>query len=136
MPLYTEHCNWIIKKEEIYIYYQYRFLQQSVHKHGVLKSSVFWGITPCSSVNVNLRFGRIYRLHLQGRRASEARIQLKTGSKQSSCLAYSSTLKIEAIYLSEPCVDFQRITRRYISGDSTLHRHRCENLKSIVPFLI
>jgi uncharacterized membrane protein len=28
--------------------------------------------------------------------------------------------------------DFQRTTRRYILEDSTLHNHRCENLKSYI----
>jgi hypothetical protein len=37
-----------------------------------------------------------------------------------SCLAYSSTLKIEAMYSSETLVDFQWTTRRYISEDITL----------------
>jgi hypothetical protein len=36
---------------------------------------------------------------------------------------------MEAICSSETSVDFQRITRRYIPEDSTLHNHRCENLK-------
>jgi hypothetical protein len=38
-----------------------------------------------------------------------------------SCSAYSSTLKMEAICSSETSVDFQRTTRRYIPGDSTLN---------------
>jgi hypothetical protein len=37
---------------------------------------------------------------------------------------------MEAIYSSETSFDFQRTTRRYIPEDSTLHNHRCENLKS------
>jgi hypothetical protein len=47
-----------------------------------------------------------------------------------SCLAYSSTLKIEATCSSEASVDFQRTTRRYIPEYKSLHYHRCENLKS------
>jgi hypothetical protein len=39
-----------------------------------------------------------------------------------SCLAYSSSLKMEAICSSETSVDFQRTTRRYILQDSTLQR--------------
>jgi hypothetical protein len=31
---------------------------------------------------------------------------------------------------SETSVDFQQTSRRYIPEDSTLHNHRCENLKS------
>jgi hypothetical protein len=34
----------------------------------VIKSSIFWDITPCSLLKVNRRFGGIYRLHLQDRR--------------------------------------------------------------------
>jgi hypothetical protein len=37
---------------------------------------------------------------------------------------------MEAICSSETSVDFQRTTRRYVSEGSTLHNHRCENLKS------
>jgi hypothetical protein len=34
----------------------------------VMKSTIFWDITPCSPLSVNWRFGGTYRLHLQGRR--------------------------------------------------------------------
>jgi hypothetical protein len=37
---------------------------------------------------------------------------------------------MEVIRSSETSVDFKRITRRYISEITTLHNHRCENLKS------
>jgi hypothetical protein len=46
------------------------------------------------------------------------------------CSAYSWTLNMEAIFSSETSVDFERTTRRYIPEVSTLHNHRCENLKS------
>jgi hypothetical protein len=46
------------------------------------------------------------------------------------CLAYSSTLKMEATCSSEMSVDFYRTTRIYVPEDTTLHNHRCENLKS------
>jgi hypothetical protein len=47
-----------------------------------------------------------------------------------SCSAYSSTLKMVVIYSSETLVDIQRTTWQCIPKDSTLHNHRCENLKS------
>jgi hypothetical protein len=56
-----------------------------------------------------------------------------------SCSAYFYTLKMETICSSETSVDFERTTRRYIPDDSTLHNHRCENLKSykfILSFLL
>jgi hypothetical protein len=34
----------------------------------VLKSTIFWDMTPCSPLSYNRRFGGTYRLHLQGRR--------------------------------------------------------------------
>jgi hypothetical protein len=40
--------------------------------------------------------------------------------------------KKKELYSSETSVDFQRTTRRYIPEDSTLHNHRCENLKSYI----
>jgi hypothetical protein len=46
-----------------------------------------------------------------------------------SCVAYSSTPKIEVICCSETSVDFYQITRYYIPEDSTLFSQRCENLK-------
>jgi hypothetical protein len=39
---------------------------------------------------------------------------------------------MEATCSSETLVDFQRTSRRYIPEDSTLHDHRCENLKSYI----
>jgi hypothetical protein len=38
-----------------------------------------------------------------------------------SCLAYSSTLKMEAVSTSETSVDFYRIERRYTPEGSNLH---------------
>jgi hypothetical protein len=49
----------------------------------VIKSFIFWDITPCSPLKVSRLFGRTYRLHLHGRRISQARIQREAGSKQS-----------------------------------------------------
>jgi hypothetical protein len=38
---------------------------------------------------------------------------------------------MEATWSSEETyVDFQRITRRYIPEDKTLHNHICENLRT------
>jgi hypothetical protein len=34
----------------------------------VMKSTILWHITPCSPLSVNRFFGRIYRLHVQGRK--------------------------------------------------------------------
>jgi hypothetical protein len=49
-----------------------------------------------------------------------------------SCLAYFSTLNMEASCSSETSVDFQLTKRRYIPENRTLHNHRCDNLKSYI----
>jgi hypothetical protein len=98
-----------------------------------MKNSIFWDAALCSPVKVKIPFGKTYRLHLQGRRVSQARNQHEVNSKQiSSCchLAYYSTLKMEAICSSETLVDFHRITQHWISRDRNLRSHCWENLNS------
>jgi hypothetical protein len=51
-----------------------------------------------------------------------------------SCLAYTSSLKIEATHSSKTSVDFWRNKWSYISEDRTLYNHRYENLKSYTLF--
>jgi hypothetical protein len=46
--------------------------------------------------------------------------KLTTSVPEVSCLAYSSTVKMEATSFSETSVDFQRITRQCIPEDKTL----------------
>jgi hypothetical protein len=75
-----------------------------------IKSTIFWDITPYSPLKVNWCFGAAFMLVF--------------------CSTYSSALKMEAICFSETSVDFWRTTWCYIPGDSTLHNHCCENLKS------
>jgi hypothetical protein len=70
----------------------------------VMKSSIFWDITPCSTSKAGRRFGGIC-LHHQG---------LLPTSSLVSCLAYYLTLKMEATCSSETSVDFQRTTLHYI----------------------
>jgi hypothetical protein len=41
----------------------------------VMKSPIFWDITPCSPLKVNRRFGGIYRLNFHDRNISQARNQ-------------------------------------------------------------
>jgi hypothetical protein len=111
----------------------------------LMKSSVLWGITPCSPLKVNRRFGGTCRLHLQGRRTSKQETNVKQVAsrvilcnpkfRQVDCsawyltcftlvswLACYLTLKMEATCSSESSVDFQRTTRRYIPEDKTLHK--------------
>jgi hypothetical protein len=104
-----------------------------------LKSSIFWDITPCSPLKINHCSGRTYHRHLQGRRISRAINQHENRCLCSppafmlvSCSAYSLTLKMEVICSSKTLVEFQQNIPHYIPEDSTLHNHRCENLKSFI----
>jgi hypothetical protein len=45
----------------------------------VMKSFIFWDITPCSPLKVNRRFGGTSRLHLQGRKTCQVRTQHEAG---------------------------------------------------------
>jgi hypothetical protein len=92
------------------------------------KSSVFWDVTPCGLLKVNQRFGGTCRLHLQSRRISTC---FHAGFL---CLAYSSTLNIEATCFSETSMEFQTARRRYIPEDRTLYNHLRENLNNCYKF--
>jgi hypothetical protein len=76
----------------------------------VIKSSIFWDTTLCSSLKFIRRFRRIRCLRLQGQRAL-----LATRSMLVPYMVYSLTMKIEKTYTSETSVSFQRNTRHYIS---------------------
>jgi hypothetical protein len=78
----------------------------------VMKSTIFWDITPCSPLKVNRRFGGTCRLHLQG--------CLPPAFTLVSCLVHSSILNMQANCSSENSGDFQRTIERYIPEDRTL----------------
>jgi hypothetical protein len=48
----------------------------------VMKSAIFWDITPYNPLKVSQRLGGTYRLHLQGRRITEKETGVKAGGKQ------------------------------------------------------
>jgi hypothetical protein len=51
-------------------------------------------------------------------------------------LAYSLILKMEAVRSSETSLKFYLTAQHHIPEESILHSHRCENLKSHIPFNI
>jgi hypothetical protein len=71
-----------------------------------MKSSLFWGMSPCSPLKVNA--------------ISEEKRLLAT----CSCLAYSSTLKMDATCSFGTSVDFQRTTRCCMPQDRALRTKR------------
>jgi hypothetical protein len=76
----------------------------------IMKSYIFWDITPCCPLKVNRCFGVTSHFHLQGRRISPTELSLPPAFTLVSCLAYSSTLKTETISSSETWFWFQRTT--------------------------
>jgi hypothetical protein len=68
----------------------------------VMKSSIFWDITPCSPLKLNRHFGETYRLRIYVRRKRQARNQHEAGKKQNLCLL------MEATYFFETSVDFEQ----------------------------
>jgi hypothetical protein len=81
-----------------------------------------------SSFEEDRRIGAIYSIHLQGRRASQA----KNLQKQAviplllvSCLVYSSTLKMEAI-CSSATLGLLRTTRLYNPEVRILNNVACK----------
>jgi hypothetical protein len=92
----------------------------------IMKGSIFWYITPCSLLKVNRRFGRTYLPFFWIEEESKKEMimnltLLDSISMLLSCLAYSSTLKMEATCYSETSVGSLRATRRYIPEHRTLH---------------
>jgi hypothetical protein len=99
----------------------------------IMKSSIFWNITPCGPLKVIQCFGGIYRLLIQSLRIIQARNQctlLAAHFHVGFCLVYSSTLKMESTFFFETSVDFQRTKGRNIAEGRTLHNDCCEKLKS------
>jgi hypothetical protein len=59
----------------------------------VMKSIIFWDVTPCSTLSFARRFGGTYRLHLQGRRNKSSKPASKQGARAPSVsFPESSTL--------------------------------------------
>jgi hypothetical protein len=88
----------------------------------VVKSSLFWDVTPCSPLKANRRFGGTC-LNFQGQKVSQAKKNQLESRRQAllvSPLTYSSTPKIEVTCSSEKSVDIQRTTWLYILEDRTL----------------
>jgi hypothetical protein len=89
----------------------------------VMKSSVLWDISPCRPLKINRSFGGTFRLHLQCRRISQAK--LATCLMLVCCLSYPSIQKMEAACSFETSLDIQRTTRHYIPEVRNLQRGKC-----------
>jgi hypothetical protein len=96
----------------------------------MLKSAIFWDTTSCSPLKINRHFAETYRLHLQGRRISRARNQSASRWQAGLCSFFDPEDGSYMFLRNVGC--FQRTKRGVIPQDSTLHNHRCENLKSYI----
>jgi hypothetical protein len=89
-------------------------------------------ITPCSLLKVSRCFGETHLHHIQVKAGGKL---LPPAFSLVSCSAYFLDPEDGDDIFSETSVVFQQTTRRYIPEDSTLHNHRCENLKSYIIHL-
>jgi hypothetical protein len=97
----------------------------------VMKSSIFWDITPCRPLEVNRGYGGTCRLHLQGWRTIQER------NHRGKQMVNSSILNTGVICSSEMSADFQWISRRYIPENITLfwvYLFETENVSCIVYY--
>jgi hypothetical protein len=100
MPLRWHYCKYsALKTKNIYAGLE-------VLIAVAMKSSVFCDITSCSPVKASRRFGRTHRIHFRGRKVG---VLLAAYFISVSCLAYSSSLKVEVIRSSETSAAFTRL---------------------------
>jgi hypothetical protein len=84
------------------------------------KSSIFCGITPCSQLKVNGRFGGTCHLHLHGQRISQAKNQRES--------LFFDPEGGRDKFLKKRHSTFNEL--HDVIEDRTTHDHWCENLKS------
>jgi hypothetical protein len=90
----------------------------------VMKNPIMWDITPFLPLKSNRRFRGTCRIHVRGRRISQASIHREASGKQvHSNLLFGLLLglKMEETCSSKTSIDFQWTTRRYIPENRTLH---------------
>jgi hypothetical protein len=88
-----------------WIEYYIRVCLEELGITTVILSSIFWDITLCTPLTVSWRFGGTCRFHLQGRRISQARNQIKAVSKQRllvSCFITTSARTLTLVQQSHP----------------------------------
>jgi hypothetical protein len=107
---------------------QIQFFNCTVMWRGIRKSGNFWGLMPYSTLKVTCRLGGTCCLYLQGQRISQTRSSTCYLLHASSCLVYSSPLKMEAIYSIKMSGDFQWTSQHYILEDGK-NFSCCDDLK-------
>jgi hypothetical protein len=91
---------------------------------GFSKGRVFCNVVPRSLAQVYQRFAATLCLYLHGRRVSSEQEE-EEPDLLFSCLAYFSTLKMEAVCFYETSVNSYGTTRRHIQENSILNNICC-----------
>jgi hypothetical protein len=94
------------------------------HKAVTVKITVFWDLTLCSPV-VYRRSGGTYCFHLQCLRVSKKQAARRA---RRSCLAHSSSLKMEAVSFFETSVYLYRTAKCHIEESSSIHSTVPDNI--------
>jgi hypothetical protein len=82
---YLKDTNFCLTEKTVSLWVGFKVI-----KTAVLKSCIFWNMTPCNPLRVSRRFRETCRLLLQGQRINHARNQCEAGSKQSHlCLEWN-----------------------------------------------
>jgi hypothetical protein len=116
LPSGVDVIIWLwVRKAEPLVWLYIRSLKQFIifYTYSYMKNCIFWDVTSCSLLKYNRRLEGI-------KHALPAACFMLA-----SCLAYSTTMKMEAKYTFETSVDFQLL---YILENRTLHNKRCEKL--------
>jgi hypothetical protein len=82
----------------------------------VMKSTLFWDITPSSALKVNRSFGRILSSPSSGSNTEPIK-KPECSRYQAELLSYSSTLKMETTFAFETSVDYMKL---YLRRDTFL----------------
>jgi hypothetical protein len=86
----------------------------------IKKSNISWGVMPCSLIDIYRHFEGKYCLHIQDREVSQGSNQQQANTSKSEnyfmllALAYSLTLKMEAIRSSETSLNLCWVTLQQI----------------------
>jgi hypothetical protein len=92
-----------------------------IQAEPLTKSSVFWDITACHAI--------------RWKSTDVSEEYVATCFVLVSSLAYSSTLRMWAIFSSETSIGFQHVTQRYVPEDRNIHRNHCGSPKSCTQHL-
>jgi hypothetical protein len=98
-----------------------------------MKSSVYWHVTPCTSLKINRCFGETCRLQIQSLRISQTRNQHEAGSRQSLYILSRNWVTVDGVWIVTTSMssaiansyNLQFTTARTKSSQSAVSSSRC-----------